>query len=313
MDSNQQKTSQIYLKDVLRFDNLRGRFPNKRIKLRFNTSWKDKNEKGEQVLRDYRKMYESGDPFFFDSILSQKENRRRLSSADIVFQFIEVSYHKWLLIDAMNITKDIERRAHNPLSNRGFNVAGGVRLSEYTPFFGRLTVDWTNKPQQFFYVDQELVDNVEVYEISTHAYLDRNDDFVGYENVCKSYVELRRIIDNKDWKEALRSVYGVYAITDKKTGKLYVCSAYGANGIYGRWLIYLNSGFDKDEKETGEHPNKKLKTLVLREGMAYIAENFQYTILEIFQKNELGKARALKRESYWKEILHTRSCGYNDN
>jgi len=313
MDSNQHKISPILLKDVLRFDNLRERFPDKRIKLRFNTSWNDITENGERVRRDYRKMYESGDPFIFDSILSQKENRKRLSSADIVFQFIEISYHKWLLIDAMNITADIGYRAHNPISNRGFNVAGGVRLSEYTPFFGRLTVNWTNKPQQFFYVDPELVDNVEVHEISEHAYLDRDDDFVGYENVCKSYVELRRIIDSKDWKEALKSVYGVYVITDKKTGKLYVGSAYGDDGIYGHWLIYLNSGFDKDEKETGEYPNKKLKELVMRERMAYITENFQYTILEIFQKNEVGKDRALKRESYWKEVLHTRSCGYNDN
>ena len=154
---------------------------------------------------------------------------------------------------------------------------------------------------------------MEVYEISAHAYLDRDEDFVGYENICKSYGELRRIIDNKDWKEALMGVYGVYAITDKKTGKLYVGSAYGDNGIYGRWLTYLNSGFDKDEQETGKYPNKKLKELVLRKGMVYIAENFQYTILEIFPKNEIGKDRALKRETYWKEILRTRSCGYNDN
>jgi len=319
MDTNRQKTSPILLKDILQFDSLRKQFPDKKIKLRFNTSWDDIPEKGEPVHRDYLEMYKNGDRFISDSILSQKCDAtgkvtiKRLSSTDIVFQFIKVSNHRWLLIDAMNITVDEERSVYNKISKENFKVAGGIQLSEYTPFFGRLIVEWRDKPRQIIYTNQKLVDKMEVYEISAHAYRDRDDDFVGYEKVCMSYRELEYVIDNDDWKKALSAVYGVYVITDKKTGKLYVGSAYGDNGIYGRWRTYLDSGFDKDETETGEYPNKKLKELVQREGMEYLVENFQYAILEIFPKN-FGNDRALQRESYWKKVLHTRSpYGYNDN
>lgn len=310
MDIIKQSTP-ILLKDVLYFDKLRKKYPEKRIKLRFNTSWTDKQT---GAYFDFLTMYENEETTFFnDCVLSQGAKTRRISTKDIVFQFIETSPHKWLFIDAVNVTNDFDHKGFNKTTKRDFDVAEAERLHEYEPFFGRLTVRWKNKPQQFYYIDQNLVDSVEVQEISEHAYLDRDNSFAGYENVCKTFVELRRILGRKDWIEALSGVYGVYVITDNKTGKAYIGSAYGDNGIYGRWLVYINSGYDKDEKETGEYPNKKLKDLVQREGMAYITENFQYTILEIFPKNEIGKDRALQRESYWKKVFHTRMYGYNDN
>lgn len=66
-----------------------------------------------------------------------------------------------------------------------------------------------------------------------------------------SYYDLKRKIDNSDdWCRALRSRKGVYLITDKNTGKQYVGSAYGKDGIFGRWVVYLTSGYDKNfEKE----------------------------------------------------------------
>lgn len=66
-----------------------------------------------------------------------------------------------------------------------------------------------------------------------------------------SYYDLKRKIDNSDdWCRALRSHKGVYLITDKNTGKQYVGSAYGEDGIFGRWVVYLTSGYDKNfEKE----------------------------------------------------------------
>lgn len=309
-----QKSSSILLKNILCFDELRARYPQKRIKLRFNTSWSDTNEQGDTNIHNFTEMYDSRDwDYLSDHMYSQGANQKRLSSSDIVFQFIEISYHQWLLIDAKNITSEYSHKGFNKFTKGYHDVAEGERLFEYEPFFGRLIVNWTNKPQKFFYVDVNIVDSVEVLEIIPHLFLEREDDFVGFGNVCKSYKELKRIINSRDWKEALSSVYGVYVITDRKTGELYIGSAYGENGIYGRWIVYLESGYDKDEKETGEYPNKKLRELVKREGLEYILENFQYSILEVFPKNELGKDLALKRESYWKEVFQTRLCGYNDN
>ena len=99
-------------------------------------------------------------------------------------------------------------------------------------------------------------------------------------------------------------------MTDTKTGKLYIGSATGADGIYGRWQTYLKRGYDDSDKD---YPNKKLKELVKKEGIKYIQDNFQYSILEIFPKTDIGCNKALERESYWKNVFKTRMFGYNDN
>jgi len=306
----------ITLKSILHFDRLREEYSDRRIKLRFNTSWYEKDKSGRRVrFRDLWEMYKSGEhQYMHDSLRSLgKEKKKRLSDKDIVFQFIEMGAgsHRWLLID---VEKVISAEFGTKNSSGKSGIAITERLPEYAPLFGRLIVKWTNLAQQFYYVDKDIVDDVKLQEILPNPYLEHGgDDFEGYEAVCKSHRELKRIIEKKDWVDALGRVYGVYVITDTKTGKLYVGSACGDDGIYGRWSAYLKSGYDKDEVETGEYPNKKLRQLVQRERMAYIEENFQYSILEIFPKSETGKQKALKREAHWKQVLQTRLFGYNDN
>lgn len=289
----------ILLKDILNFDKLEKEYPDRRIKLRFNTNWED----GEKII-NYNEMYRAGrDEFFDNSILSVwGPKRRRISDEDIIFQFIEVSAHKWLLIDAVKIVS----------TNKG-EFAEAETLNEYEVYFGRLFVKFTNLPQKFFYVSRDIINKVEVWEISKEHYLKTEEEFTGYENVCKSYNKLKQIIDNQNWKEALSNVYGVYLLTDTNTGKKYVGSAYGENGIYGRWKTYLEKGYDKNEIENGEYPNKQLEKLVKKEGRKYIEKYFQYSILEIFSKTETGKEKSLQRETYWKKVLRSREFGYNDN
>ena len=50
-----------------------------------------------------------------------------------------------------------------------------------------------------------------------------------------------------------------------------------------------------------------------KKGIDYIKKHFQYSILEIFPKSELGKQKALNREKYWKKVLQSREFGYNAN
>lgn len=290
---------EILLKDVLNFDKLEKDYPDRRIKLRFNTNWKH----GEKII-NYNEMYRAGrDEFFNNSILSVWSNtKRRISDEDIIFQFIEVACHKWLLIDAVKVIS----------TNKG-DYAEAETLNEYEVYFGRLFVKFTNLPQQFFYVSKSIIDNIAIWEISKEHYLKTEEEFTGYENVCKSYNKLKQIIDNQNWKEALSNVYGVYLLTDTNTGKKYVGSAYGENGIYGRWKTYLEKGYDKNEIENGEYPNKQLEKLVKKEGRKYIENYFQYVILEIFPKTETGKEKSLQREAYWKKVLRSREFGYNDN
>ncbi len=307
----------ILLKDILRFDELKKAYPEKRIKLRFNTSWKEKNAQGVWVERNYLEMYcqEERREFFENSILSLGSNKKsRMNKKDLVFQFIEIEPHIWLLVDAVNVLKaDGTSLKYDDFRNSNFPVADVERLEQYQPFFDRLTVNWKNLPQQFYYVKEDIIDSIEVKEILPNKYLNIENDFAGYENVSKSYIELSNLIVKSSWKNALSDVFGVYVLTDSNNGKLYVGSATGENGIYGRWKTYLEKGYDKSEEEDKKYPNKQLRELVEKKGIDYIKNNFIYTILEIFPKNEIGKDKALQRENYWKEALKTRINGYNSN
>lgn len=158
-----------------------------------------------------------------------------------------------------------------------------------------------------------FIETLEVVEIWNPDKGVSDKSFPGYKNVRVSYNELMKKLEISDeWNTALSLRKGVYLITDKATGKLYVGSAYGSKGILGRWQTYLKSGYDKNELENGKYPNKKLKELVQKEGMKYIKNNFQYSILETFTE-DVPDDYIILRESWWKDVLVSRTRGYNSN
>jgi hypothetical protein len=116
-----------------------------------------------------------------------------------------------------------------------------------------------------------------------------------------TWKNLSKWIETDSWKTALENQKGVYLITDIRTGKRYVGSAYGENMLLGRWKNYIQSG---------NGGNVELKEF----DFEYIKENFKYSILEIF-KASTDDNLILKRESWWKEVLMTRDkkFGYNKN
>ena len=161
---------------------------------------------------------------------------------------------------------------------------------------------------------KNIIDELEVIEIWNPEKSLAETAFPGYKNIKISFKDLKKKLDASDeWRTALKSRKGVYVISDKETGKLYVGSAYGDDGILGRWRAYVTSGYDKHEVENGKYPNKKLEELVNEKGMAYIEKNFQYALLETFT-DDVSDEYIIDRESYWKEVLLTRGdFGYNAN
>lgn len=103
--------------------------------------------------------------------------------------------------------------------------------------------------------------------------------------------------------EALKKITGVYCLTDMKTGKLYIGSATGGEGVAQRWGNYL------DSKHGG---NKKLVALYQEKGAEYFEEYFTFTLLEYFGLSYDPEA-IIAREQYWKRCLGTIKHGYNDN
>lgn len=147
--------------------------------------------------------------------------------------------------------------------------------------------------------------NPQVHELSPDTKL---GTFPGYQNLRVRHRDLQRIFANDEpsWKDALSSVKGVYVITDLSSGLLYVGSASGeASGLWQRWSGYANL-----KNLTGG--NQELEALRARLGDSHIVENFQYTILEIFDP-KASRETVLKRESFWKLALDSRQHGLNLN
>lgn len=143
-----------------------------------------------------------------------------------------------------------------------------------------------------------------VQEILREPYSGRK--FPGYDDVDLSFEELDTLVrnDRPDWKAALENAKGIYLISDTRTGKRYVGSAYGESGIWSRWCSYVVSGHGG---------NVELRTLVTDPTLAYCRENFRFALLE-HRPNRTPDDTILAREGFWKRILFTRGeHGLNRN
>ena len=84
---------------------------------------------------------------------------------------------------------------------------------------------------------------------------------------------------------------------------LYVGSASGNEGIWGRW---------KDYVETNGHGDNELLIEAIKKDSNYALKHFQWFILETFPLT-VPTDYVLKREKIFKEKLCTISFGYNMN
>ena len=144
----------------------------------------------------------------------------------------------------------------------------------------------------------------EIQEILSEPYSGRI--FPGFENIDLSFGELETIVQNSrpDWRAALASVKGVYMISDTITGKRYVGSAYGDQGIWSRWCEYA---------ETGHGSNVELRALVSEPTLEYCRKAFRFALLE-HRPMATSDTAVINRESFWKSILLTRgNSGLNRN
>ncbi|MGB4405296.1 MAG: GIY-YIG nuclease family protein [Sphaerochaeta sp.] len=173
---------------------------------------------------------------------------------------------------------------------------------EYKEYIGRLVIKFEKNFRASYLLAEKYLENMEIVQIFPEKYI--CDPFPGYSDVCISYDTLRQIqrTEERSWKTALSAVFGIYLITDIKTGKHYVGKADGEHAIWQRWTAYATNG----------HGSNSELVKILREKGASYAENFQYSILEVITKND-NQAYIDKRELYWKKALRSRDFGYNDN
>ena len=128
--------------------------------------------------------------------------------------------------------------------------------------------------------------------------------FTDYFDFILNFDELKEIVTKQysDWKKMLSVTKGIYLISDTKTGKLYVGSAYGEDGIWGRWKSYVSTN--------GHGNNKTLKELV--ENNLNYGNNFQFSILMLLPRT-ITADEAIKKEHLFKNKLGARTFGLNNN
>ena len=246
------------------------------------------------------------DELNFKHLVHNPEKKIHFKKDIIAIGFIPIHDDYWLMTGIVKISKD----------NGNGKPADAKYIEKYNKYNFRIVVKFHKGSRGGIRLAKteknDFLDELTVVEI-WNSEKGLNDKFPGYKEVTVSYCDLKRKLDiSEEWRTALRSRNGVYLISDKKTGKLYVGSAYGKDGILGRWETYLKSGYDKDEVENGKYPNQKFRELVKEEGLTYIQDNFQYSILESFT-DDIPKEYIIARESWWKEALLSRKFGYNAN
>ena len=171
-------------------------------------------------------------------------------------------------------------------------------------FIGRLKLHSTYRGRTTRVNFENHYDGFAVQEILREPYSGRQ--FPGYEDIDLSFEELETVVknDRPDWKAALENIKGIYLISDMKTGKRYVGSAYGDQGIWSRWAAYVASGHGG---------NVELRALVKNPTPDYCRSHFRFALLE-HRSTRPPDDTVLFREAFWKRILLTRSAqGLNRN
>lgn len=275
--------AKIMLNDLLRFDT--AEVPNVRVKFNIYNGYDDPLD-----------LYKTNPDEVNVTWFLWHDDRRYFNVGQTAICLLKLRGDQWLLTTIKKITRLLD-----VTDGVGYDA---VEVKEYEQYFGRLVVEYHNPCRTMGRKYENVMDELEVVQILNEQYT--GNEFPGYENVRLSYPLLKNIVDRQlpGWVDALRNQKAVYLITDTKTGKMYVGSATSQTGmLLQRWSSYAADGHGG---------NIELRELVKQQGLDYVKENFQYSILENYNAR-MDDEYILKRESWWKETLCTRTHGYNKN
>lgn len=163
------------------------------------------------------------------------------------------------------------------------------RVNSFEELEQRIVIDWGKSAISW---QQSLNNNPKpVIEIRAKGKI---EEFLDYDQVLLTYHQLQDMVKypeaNREWHQML-SVNGIYLISNNKTGQLYVGSAYGVNGILGRW---------RDYAITGHGGNERLKHLMKHD--QYAMQDMQYSILTTVASNKTNK-EIVNLENFYKKKL----------
>ena len=211
----------IKLNDILKLDNVSN------VKIRFNLMF-DQNWNPIELFKngDLSTMLK-GQYWNYNKNKSYK-------AGQITIGLVKIKPNEdlWLLFHIGQVTKDL-----NILNGVGYEYQ---TVAAYEKFVGRLVIKFKNKAQTMIRNAHSVIEDCYVSQILPEIF--DNDLFSGYENINISWSEMKRVLEKDNWKTALQNQKGVYLLTDKSNGRMYVGSAYGEEMIMGRWKAYIKTG-----------------------------------------------------------------------
>ena len=244
-------------------------------------------------------MYRTERNAFLD--YQNTQSRDVFKDVDYIVSFIGENGTLARFIGVYRIVGKERKNGKLKIGNSSFSYSFKYSMEEvdgYDDLKERVIIRWENAISWHQWIKNEM----EVQEISPGFHYKR---FTDYSELILDFKELQEIVieQYQDWKTVLSAVKGVYLITDKKTGKLYIGSAYGEDGIWGRWKEYVVTN--------GHGGNKSLKVL-LDEDWEYASKYFQFSILMLLPKTTTAE-EAIKNEQLYKLKLGTNSFGLSNN
>ena len=239
------------------------------------------------------------DAFFAGQFKKWQEHQSQKNfECDKVVSLIHLWESKWLFAGVFSV-EDVKE---NKKGKKVWYEYKTKEVSGLDHLIGKVIIHFEKKFRASYLRDTKFLNELVVDSIrNTRMTI---GDFPGYNRVLLSIHNLKTIISesNPSWRGALSNMAGVYLVVDKKTGKQYVGSAYGDEGIWHRWTTYASNGHGG---------NKELKELLKENKISY-SENFQFSILEVCDIRS-SDDYVIERETYWKSVLLSREFGLNKN
>ena len=155
-------------------------------------------------------------------------------------------------------------------------------------YIGLLSIDWGEGHR--VWVQRASSQNKQVLEVRKKF---SEPEFPGFTELCVNSIKLEMIPES--WKAVLRKTRGVYLLVNNETGKQYVGSADGAEGLWGRWKGYENYGHGG---------NVELKRFKKKD------RDWQITVLEVVSTTASSED-LIRIENEWKQKLKTIKFGLN--
>ena len=202
----------------------------------------------------------------------------------------------------------IQGFTHQDFYSRPGHVYFKMVLSDYMDdLIDRLVIDWPGAIGYVQYTRTALEKKtvVSIYPDSKHV-------FPGYNRIVWDFQTMSDYVLHPEQYEeivnALKEVYAVYLVMDSVNGRYYVGSAYGKEGLFGRWKTYASTKGTGGGTKDSDDGNKGVVEYLKANPHAYL--DFQYSILEVIHKTGIAEKdieTVLDAEKVWKRKL----CTYN--